>query len=387
VDTDARPSNSKFDHGLSWPCVGIVLCVLFGCESRAPGAPSPEALERAQKEQLAARREAELRYEMAIRTQLPYLQRLWKVGFPLLQAGAGLCVERTTPRAGFEYWNRYAFGDMGVQYLERTYDLDDALVVLAVFPGGAAARAGLKEGDELLALDGAEVPTGPDSDPAFKKLLRENLKASQAIALEVRRGDERRTLSLVPQPVCDFQLDFSTSHQLGASSDGAEMTITLGMMNFAHTDEGLALVVSRELAHNILNHIDQRNGYAFMGGMLDLLAATQGIITQGAISQFASGINAKAFEAEADYVGLYLMARAGFEVEEAPQFWDTLVERDPSGSEYSALAYETDMPHRKAAMRNTIQEIEEKRSRGAPLMPDLASVLEEDSRDVTLTNR
>ena len=349
--------------------------------------PSPEALERARQEQVIARREAELRYEMAVRTQLPYLRRMWRVGFPLLQAGAGLCVEKTVPKAGFEYWNRHAFGDMGVKYLERTYQLDDSLVVLEVFPGGAAERAGLQEGDILLTLDGDPVPRGPDSDPQFKKLLAERLEGSQATILQVGRGEETRTISIVPQPVCDFELDFSSSSMLNAFSDGRRLTVTLGMMNFADSDEELALIISRELAHGILNHIDKRNGYAFVGGMLDLLAATQGIITQGAISHFASEINAEEFEEEADYVGMYLVARAGFELQKLPEFWDEIVERDPGGSEYYALVYEGDLPHRRATMLNTIEEIEAKKARGAPLMPDLATALVHEPRDMTLTNR
>jgi S1-C subfamily serine protease len=71
---------------------------------------------------------------------------------------------------------------------------DSAVMVSTVESGSAADRAGLKAGDIVLGLDGVAI-TG--ADDLMRALTGE--KIGRSVALDVLRGTERLTISLVPQ--------------------------------------------------------------------------------------------------------------------------------------------------------------------------------------------
>jgi len=79
---------------------------------------------------------------------------------------------------------------------QRAAELDQpsAVMVATVETGSAADRAGLKAGDVVLSLDGRKI-TG--ADDLIRALTGE--KIGRSIALDVLRGTERLTVSLVPQ--------------------------------------------------------------------------------------------------------------------------------------------------------------------------------------------
>jgi len=71
---------------------------------------------------------------------------------------------------------------------------DGAVMVGMVEPDSAGARAGLKAGDIIVALDGQTIA---GADDLVRALTGE--KISRDVALDVLRGTERLTLSVVPQ--------------------------------------------------------------------------------------------------------------------------------------------------------------------------------------------
>jgi len=79
---------------------------------------------------------------------------------------------------------------------QRAAELDQpsAVMVATVETGSAADRAGLKAGDIVLSLDGQKI-TG--ADDLIRALTGE--KIGRSVALDVLRGIERLTISLVPQ--------------------------------------------------------------------------------------------------------------------------------------------------------------------------------------------
>jgi len=69
-----------------------------------------------------------------------------------------------------------------------------AVMVGSVEPGSAAARAGLKVGDILVALDGAIIA---GADDLVRALTGDTI--DRKVTLDVLRGSERLTLTMVPQ--------------------------------------------------------------------------------------------------------------------------------------------------------------------------------------------
>jgi S1-C subfamily serine protease len=73
-------------------------------------------------------------------------------------------------------------------------DQERAVMASSVEPDSAAARAGLRSGDIIIALDGTAIS---GADDLVRALTGD--KIGRTVALDVVRGTERLTLSLVPQ--------------------------------------------------------------------------------------------------------------------------------------------------------------------------------------------
>jgi len=168
------------------------------------------------------------------------------------------------------------------------------------------------------------------------------------------------------------------SDAVNAFADGKMVGITTGMLRFVESDDELAMVVGHELAHNALGHVGRQQGNslagALLGALVDIGAAAAGVNTQGAgtrIGMQAGGLAyAKDFEAEADYLGSYIAARAGYDISDAPFLWRRMAAEHPSSIGKTFMATHPSTPERATALERTIAEIREKEARGAPLVPE-----------------
>ena len=79
---------------------------------------------------------------------------------------------------------------------------------------------------------------------------------------------------------------------------------------------------------------------------------------------------AKDFEAEADYLGTYLAARAGFEISDAPLLWRRMAVEHPGSIGRGFMATHPSTPERATALARTVEEIEGKIASGQPLVPE-----------------
>ena len=111
-----------------------------------------------------------------------------------------------------------------------------------------------------------------------------------------------------------------------------------GMLDFLESDDELAVVLGHELAHLILSHTNVRTTHKN--------------------------------EANADYLGVYLAARAGFEVSNALEYEDRMSRNNPySTIDWGFYSHPTS-PHRSLQLRLTIDEIDRKVEGGLPLLPE-----------------
>lgn len=290
--------------------------------------------------------------------------RVERVGFRLRHAAAPACAKTNETKAelGLIVWSLANFSnDEDRAHLQGAFALTNAVTVALAVADAPASRAGLKAGDILTHVDG--VPLG-DGKGATERFIQLSNAAAQSGPVRLTRAGGK-TVVAEPQIVCEFPTLLVRSPEINAAADGRVLAITTGLFELTHNDDELALILGHELAHNTLGHLKATEPKEKPGGLLDaFVRATIGTAVAKAVTRPYSIENEK----EADYVGLYLMARAGYDITAAEAFWRRLNETTratavnlthPSGEE------------RLRALQSAIAEIKAKQKAKKPLEPDL----------------
>jgi predicted Zn-dependent protease len=170
--------------------------------------------------------------------------------------------------------------------------------------------------------------------------------------------------------VCDYQLVIENSGDVNAYADGDRILVTRGMMRFAAEDQELALVIGHELGHNTMGHQSKKTTNAMLGLAADLLAAAAKVNTQGAFSKMGAQAYSQDIEREADYVGMYYLARSGYPIDGAAAFWRRMATEYPSTIRTSHSASHPATSERYLALDRTAVEIRGKDQSGLPLNPN-----------------
>lgn len=177
---------------------------------------------------------------------------------------------------------------------------------------------------------------------------------------------------------CKFGVQLAPKqHGLNAYANGQKVVVYPGMVEFTSNDSQLAFVIAHEFAHNIMGHIAaQKKNVAlgsFLGVLGDAAAEAAGVDTDGAIGDVGGKTAmlrySSSFEAEADYVGLYILARAGFDIEEAPNFWRMMSQAEPNAIFISQT--HPNNPARTIAMTKAVDEIRAKQEAHQALIPNV----------------
>ena len=221
----------------------------------------------------------------------------------------------------------------------RELSAQDTPSVFYIRPGSPADKADIKVGDELIHDD------KPVS--ATHHAMLTNVKETGLLTL--RRGEEIVTAVISPEDECAYNLRLKTTSVINAYADGRNITFTTGMIDFVKNDDELAMIVGHELAHNTEKHIRK-------------------ILTNAILTAYRKRYT-RPFEAEADYVGLYYMARAGYDLAGVEDFWDRL--STISNPKYIAKANtHPSYPQRALFIAATRDEIQTKQQSGVELLPN-----------------
>jgi predicted Zn-dependent protease len=123
---------------------------------------------------------------------------------------------------------------------------------------------------------------------------------------------------------------------------GGKVAVYTGILPFTRTDAGLAVVLGHEVAHAIAEHGNERMSEALLaqlGGVALSVALESQPDETRQIFMAAYGVTAnvgvllpysRLHESEADRIGLTLMAKAGYDPNEAIRFWQTMSEQGGS---------------------------------------------------------
>lgn len=349
--------------------IAALLVALAGCASPQTRMPTVDSA--------AMQEETRKQREMVVEDYMNSYRRLQAVASKIVVSGAELCADKVGPYYGLTAWSREDFGKEWHDVVQSRFGVGDVASISSVAPGSTAEQAGVKAGDVVISVNGWTPPAGKGAvDKLMEKLAAEG-KFGMPLELVVRRGAEEAKLSMMPGQACDFRVRLSPDDVKNAYADGKNIVIYKGMMDFFRTDEDVALVVSHELAHNAMKHIDAKKTNAVVGGLvgllLDVAAAAGGINTNGDFTRLGSNIGAGvysvSFEQEADYVGLYFMANAGYKIDDAASFWRRMATTNSKAITMKSSHPTT--PERFIAIESAVDEIKQKIRNGQPLKPEL----------------
>ncbi|MBR9883403.1 MAG: M48 family metalloprotease [Oceanospirillales bacterium] len=313
----------------------------------------------------------EIRYQqkLSLMRTVEYQQRIDRIGAPLLKAALPFCEHNRTGYLGLKVENLSAWPLELRRLVKANLNLDEALKVTSVTPGSAAERAGIQVGDMVRSLNGHITIGGSGAVEDYRSLLQQSLGAP--VKFELVRGGERLNLTVSPEPACNYGLHVLMSNAINAYSDGQNVYINSGLLRFAESDAEVAMVLAHEMAHNGMAHIESKRSNMSTAGILDIaLAAAYGIDTGGLFASMGANAFSKEFEQEADYVGLYIMARAGMPLNGVADFWRRMAAESPDANEDSIFRTHPISAQRTLAVEQATQEIETKRVKGVTLLPN-----------------
>jgi len=344
--------------------VTVLACLIFVTAGCAPKTVRPTA------DPALVALEAKKQHQLALRKIVNYRERLAGVSYRTRAGGADLCGKDITSTIGAVFSNKYSYGDDLQDAAVENLGVGENLKVVHVVPAGAASSGGIEIGDELVSVDDTSAPVGDRAILELANIL-ENLSYTDITSFVVRREDENVQLEIQLTRSCAYPVLLTASDDVNAYADGNVVYITRGMMRFVQSDNQLALVVGHELAHNAMGHMTAKTTNYWLGTVLDIVAAGYGVDTQNTFGRMASSAYSQGFESEADYVGLYFVARGGYEIDDAPNFWREMAVAHPGSITTNHAASHPATPERFVALEKTVGEIQEKQINQVSLNPKM----------------
>jgi len=345
---------------------GGLLCVACGPVSKLPPLPSAEVEAERRKQQIEQ-----------IRDYFAQLSRLDNVAFRLRVANRDDCKNWAWAQIGLNAgtvtslprkYRSFSHETLSVSWTQAT--------VLSVAETSPAAAAGIKTGDYLLTFNNEPVPRSGMAG-WIGSYVRFN--GYQPIQILVRRDGVDEVHTVTPVKACAIPIELKTESDLNAVTTDDGIVVYSSMLRLARTDAQLALVIGHELAHANLGHLDKQRTNVILGwasgAAIDAGIMLGGISTGGAFRREFTRAGARAFnvafDREADYVGAYYTARAGYDLAGAEEFWRALALESPDNMRLAADHPVT--PVRFVQMQKVAAEIADKQRRGLPLVPELKS--------------
>lgn len=303
-----------------------------------------------------------------LRALVTQQDRLYAVAAPLLVNNAELCRNNARNLLGFTAKTKYSYSPEFVDAAQASLGLTDQLQVTGVLAGSGAAQAGVKPGDLLATIQDKPVPQGHNAERQAALMLGPLVSRHTSINLGLTRNGQDVNLNVPLTRACAFGIELGNTDNVNSYADGRRVLITSGMLKFAQTDDELAYVIAREMAHNSLMHVVKQRMTATMSGIIDNLIRlhpdTSSLSGSAGVKPYT-----QQFDVAADKLALYMVARAGYKVDNAAAFWQRLATQYPSSVPNGYTAIHPDTSARMAVIQRTITDIDARQAVGTPLTP------------------
>ncbi len=246
--------------------------------------------------------------------------------------------------------------------------------VISIASDSPAAVAGIKVGDQILTLDNEVVPATGTARWMDRWLQRHG---EAPVQIMVRRDGVDTLRTVLPVPACAIPIRYVSNQTANAYTTNDKIVLNSGILRVAQSDADLAVIVGHELAHVTMGYYQKKEQNAFLGAVGGALVdggfMLGGIYTGTTFTRHFEKVGAQAFsvdfEREADYVGAYYAARAGYDISGSEEVWRRFAQEDPDSIRLATTHPIT--AARFVQMRKVAAEIADKKRQGLPLVPNL----------------
>lgn len=205
------------------------------------------------------------------------------------------------------------------------------LLVLLVCIGGCTHAPETGRSQFIVMSHAQEMKLGQD---AFSKLLKEETLVTSGKNYEmVQRVGERVAIAangLYPNAVQGYKWKFAlikNEEMVNAwALPGGKCGIYTGLLPITENEDALAIVMAHEVAHVVASHGAERSSRAMISTIIAGVAMKKTSKGNRALGLAAYGLGvalpfSRGQEAEADQLGLYIAAYAGYDPRQAIPLW------------------------------------------------------------------
>lgn len=306
-------------------------------------------------------------HEQTFEQLIAQQDRVYRVIAPLIVKNAVLCKTAARPLLGFTAKNRYSYPPELRDAALARLGAAEALRVVQVLEGSGAQRAGVRRGDELLSIAGKTIPQGAQAETEAARLIGPLLKQTNEVDVQLLRDSVPMNLRVALTTACAFTVDIGNAPHVNAYADGRRIMVTTGLLAEL-SDQALAVILAREIAHNIQQHAIAMQNRATVAELIDSLLPPKPDLRGFTGSAGLKTMDEK-LDQEADRIALYLLARAGLNPALAIDTLERLAQRFPATVLNSYTALHPWTSERQRLMRDTIAEIRKKQASKKPLVP------------------
>ncbi len=172
---------------------------------------------------------------------------------------------------------------------QEALGLDERPMAIIVLKDGPADKAGLRQGDHIMAVAGTAWGSDKEQRQAFDTAMSTALP-SGTLDLDIEHGGQTRAITLSGRPACKVDVVVVRRASANASTFGNRVEVDGGLERLLADDDELAFVLGHEIAHAVLEHSGP-----------------------GKEADTRNHDRRAVIEREADVLGVRLMTRAGFD--------------------------------------------------------------------------
>lgn len=313
--------------------------------------------------------EQALQQSMSLNQRMTLQRRLDDVAIPLMEHSAPFCGGDVRASLGAHIASLWSFEKEERAAAKQSLRLDDRLTVLWTLDRKQAPATPLRAGDILLSVNDKPLPAGEKGIDRLNDVLLDAVRAKSGaregwLEAVVQRDGQSTALRLPYIAACNYSAIARMKNEVHAQNDGHEIIVNSALMSFFPDNRDLAIILGHELANGVLSHGGKARAVGIAAGIVDGALGGTGLAEEALSSPFS-----QQFDAEADYLGLYMVAASGYDIDGAEKIWRELGVHTADARKKGFLSAPPTSAKRFVAMRRTIAEILSKKKNGAPLVP------------------